>query len=192
MLAVASRQWWVLVVQGVLGILFGVLAIVFPGIALLTLAYLFAAWALISGVSQLAEGWRVAEHRGRSWPFAVMGVISIAAGILAALIPGITILGLVVLLGAWFVIQGVMEVYTAWRIRAEVSGEWVLALVGVLTLIVGVIILALPVVGAVLTVALVATWSIIAGITAVALGFRLRQFRSRVTGTGQTTAPSGA
>jgi len=192
MLAVASRQWWVLVVQGVLGILFGVLAIIFPDIALLTLAYLFAAWALISGFSALAEGWRVAETRGRSWPFAVMGVVSIVAGILAALIPGITIYGLIVLLGAWFVVQGVMEVYTAWRIRAEVSGEWILALVGILTLIVGVIVLALPVVGAVLTVALVATWSIIAGITAVALGFRLRQFRSRVTGAGQTAATSGA
>ena len=192
MLAVASRQWWVLVVQGVLGILFGVLAIAFPGIALLTLAYLFAAWALITGASQIGEGWRVAETRGRSWPFAVMGVVSIAAGILAALIPGITIYGLVVLLGAWFVVQGVMEVYAAWRIRAEVTGEWILALVGILTLIVGVIVLALPVVGAVLTVALVATWSIIGGIAAVALGLRLRQFRSRVTGTDQTAMPSGA
>ena len=192
MLAVASRQWWVLVVQGVLGILFGVLAIAFPGIALLTLAYLFAAWALITGVSQIGEGWRVAETRGRSWPFALMGVVSIVAGILAALIPGITVYGLVVLLGAWFVVQGVMEVYAAWRIRAEVSGEWILALVGILTLIVGVIVLALPVVGAVLTVALVATWSIIGGIAAVALGLRLRGFRSRVTGAGQTAAPSGA
>jgi uncharacterized membrane protein HdeD (DUF308 family) len=192
MLAVASRQWWVLVVQGALGILFGVLAIAFPDIALLTLAYLFAAWAIISGASAVAEGWRVAETRGRSWPFAVMGVVSIVAGILAALIPGITIYGLIVLLGAWFVVQGVMEVYTAWRIRAEVSGEWVLALVGLLTLAVGVIVLALPVVGAVLTVALVATWSIIGGIAAVALGLRLRQFRSRLTGAGQTAAPSGA
>lgn len=192
MLAVASRQWWVLVVQGVLGILFGIIAIAFPDIALLTLAYLFAAWALISGATQIGEGWRVAETRGRSWPFAVTGVISIVAGILAALIPGITVYGLVVLLGAWFVVQGVMEVYMAWRIRAEVSGEWILALVGILTLAVGVIVLAQPVVGAVLTVALVATWSIIAGITAVAAGLRLRQFRSRVTGTGQTAMPSGA
>jgi uncharacterized membrane protein HdeD (DUF308 family) len=191
MLAVAARQWWVLVVQGILGILFGILAIVFPGIALVTLAYLFAAWAIVAGASQLIEGWRVAEARGRSWPFAVMGVVSIVAGLLAALIPGITILGLVLLLGAWLVIQGVMEVYTAWQIRREVTGEWILALAGIARIVIGAIVLAMPVVGAVLTVALVAAWSVVAGIAALVLGFRLRQFRERTTGSGRM-APSGA
>jgi uncharacterized membrane protein HdeD (DUF308 family) len=191
MLAVAARQWWVLVVQGILGILFGILAILFPGIALVTLAYLFAAWAIVAGASQLIEGWRVAEARGRSWPFALMGVVSIVAGILAALIPGITILGLVLLLGAWLVIQGVMEVYTAWQIRREVTGEWILALGGIARVVVGAIVLAMPVVGAVLTVALVAAWSVVAGITALVLGLRLRQFREGAAGSGRM-APSGA
>lgn len=192
MLAVAARQWWVLVLQGILGIVFGVLAILFPDIALVTLAYLFAAWAIVSGASQLVEGYRVAEARGRSWPFAVMGVVSIVAGILAALIPGITVLGLVLLLGSWLVILGALMVYTAWRIRREVTGEWVLALAGIAQLIVGVIVLFMPVIGMVLTVALVATWSIIGGITALMLGLRLRQFREGATGSGQTTTPAGA
>lgn len=184
MLAVAARQWWVLVVQGILGILFGILAIAFPGLTLVTLAYLFAAWALIAGFSQVAEGFRVAEARGRSWPFALMGAISIVAGILAALIPQITILGLVLLLGSWLVIQGAMEVYTAWRIRREVTGEWILALAGLARLVVGAIVLFMPVVGAILTVTLVAVWSIIGGITALALGLRLRQFRGASAGSG--------
>jgi uncharacterized membrane protein HdeD (DUF308 family) len=175
-LAAAARQWWVLVLQGILGIVFGILAILFPGIALITLAYVFAAWAVVTGVSHLIEGWRVAEHRGRSWPFAVMGVIGIVAGVLAALIPGITILGLVILLGAWLVTQGAMEVYTAWRIRREVTGEWILALIGVLRVIVGLIVLAMPVIGALLTVTLMAVWAIVGGVAALSLGFRLRRF----------------
>lgn len=175
MLAAAARQWWVLVLQGILGIVFGILALIFPGIALLTLAYLFAAWAIVSGASQLAEGYRVAEHRGRSWPFAVVGVISIVAGILAALIPGITILGLALLLGAWLVTQGVMEAYAAWKIREEISNEWLLVAIGVLRVVAGVIILAMPAIGAILTVALVAYWSIISGAVAIALGWRLRR-----------------
>jgi hypothetical protein len=65
-LAAAAHQWWVLVLEGILGIVFGVLAILYPGITLVTLAYLFAAWAIVSGAFQLVEGWRVAEHRGRS------------------------------------------------------------------------------------------------------------------------------
>jgi uncharacterized membrane protein HdeD (DUF308 family) len=174
-LAAAARQWWVLVVQGILGILFGILAILFPGIALTTLAFVFAIWAIVTGFGHLAEGWRIAEHRGRSWPFAVMGVLGIVAGVLAALIPGITILGLILLLGAWLVTSGIMEVYTAWRIRDEVTGEWILALIGVLRTIVGLIVLAMPIVGALLTVTLMAVWAILAGIAALSLGLRLRR-----------------
>ena len=142
MLAAASRLWWVLVLQGVLGITFGILAIIFPGLALVTLAYIFAIWAIVSGLSHLGEGMRVAEARGRSWPFAVIGVISLLAGVLALIVPGITVLGLVLLLGAWLVTQGAMEVYTAYRIRREVTGEWILALVGVVRTLIGLVILA--------------------------------------------------
>jgi uncharacterized membrane protein HdeD (DUF308 family) len=187
-LAAAAHQWWVLVLEGILGIVFGVLAILYPGITLVTLAYLFAAWAIVSGAFQLVEGWRVAEHRGRSWPFAVMGVLAIVAGLVAAFVPGITIFGLVILLGAWLVVQGVMEIYTAWRIRDEVTGEWILALAGGLGVIAGLIVLAMPAVGIVLTVALIATWAIVGGILAIVLGWRLRNLGRRLGSTGLATA----
>jgi uncharacterized membrane protein HdeD (DUF308 family) len=191
MLAVAARLWWVLVLQGILGIVFGILAILFPDLALVTLAYFFAAWAIVSGVSHLGEGMRVAEKRGRSWPFAVIGVLSIVAGLIAALVPGITILGLVLLLGAWLVTQGVMEVYTAWRIRREVTGEWVLALVGIVRTVVGLIVLALPIVGALLTATLLAVYAIVAGLTALTLGWRLRGLRSHPSGSTGQRASAG-
>jgi uncharacterized membrane protein HdeD (DUF308 family) len=184
MLAIAARQWWVLILQGVLGIAVGILAIVYPDLALATIALLFAAWAVVSGVSQLAAGWRVAEARGRSWPFLVSGAVSVIAGVLAVLNPGITILYLILLLGAWILISGAMEVYTAWKIREEITGEWVLALGGILRIVVGVIILAMPIVGAVLSAALFATWAILSGVAALFLGYRLRQFGGRVSAPG--------
>lgn len=184
MLAIAARQWWVLVLQGVLGIIVGIVAILAPDLALVTIALLFGAWAIVSGVAQLAAGWRIAEHRGKSWPFLLAGAVSVVAGVLAIAAPGITILYLILLLGAWILISGAMEVYTAWRIRNEVSGEWLLALIGVLRIVVGAVIVAMPVVGALLTAALFATWSILGGIAAFALGWRLRQFGGRVSSSG--------
>ena len=181
MLAVAARQWWVFVLQGILGIAVGILAIVYPELALATLALLFAAWAVLSGLSQLGAGWRVAEARGRSWPFLVAGAVSVIAGVLAVLNPGITVLYLILLLGGWMLVSGAMEVYTAWRIRDEVTGEWILALAGALRIAVGVIILAMPVVGAILTAALFATWSVSSGIAALLLGLRLRQVGGRAS-----------
>jgi uncharacterized membrane protein HdeD (DUF308 family) len=184
MLAIAARQWWVLVLQGVLGIIVGILAIMSPDLALATIALLFAAWAIVSGASQLAAGWRVAETRGRSWPFLLAGAVSVVAGVLAVLNPDITILYLILLLGAWILFSGAMEVYTAWRIRDEVTGEWILALAGILRIVVGVIILGMPIVGAVLTAALFATWAILSGVGALLLGFRLRQFGGRMAAGG--------
>ena len=184
MLAIAARQWWVLLLQGVLGIVVGVLAILSPDLALGTIALLFGAWAIVSGVSQLATGWRVAEARGRSWPFLLSGAVSVIAGVLAVVYPGITILYLILLLGAWILVSGAMEVYTAWKIRDEISDEWILALIGVLRIVAGVIILAMPIIGAILTAALFATWAILSGIGALVLGWRLRQFGGRATAPG--------
>jgi uncharacterized membrane protein HdeD (DUF308 family) len=184
MLAIAARQWWVLLLQGVLGIVVGVLAILSPDLALATIALLFGAWAIVSGVSQLAAGWRVAEARGRSWPFLLSGAVSVIAGVLAVVYPGITILYLILLLGAWILVSGAMEVYMAWKIRDEISDEWILALIGVLRIVAGVIILAMPIIGAILTAALFATWAILSGIGALVLGWRLRQFSGRATAPG--------
>jgi uncharacterized membrane protein HdeD (DUF308 family) len=117
-----------------------------------------------------------------------MGVLAIVAGLVAAFVPGITIFGLVILLGAWLVVQGVMEIYTAWRIRDEVTGEWILALAGGLGVIAGLIVLAMPAVGIVLTVALIATWAIVGGILAIVLGWRLRNLGRRLGSTGLATA----
>lgn len=182
MTAAAVRQWWVLVLQGTLGVVFGAIAIALPGIALITLAYLFAVWAVVVGLTQLAVGWRIAEHRGRSWPFAVMGLIALAAGALAALIPGVTVLYLILLLGWWLLFSGSMEVYAAWRVRSEATGEWVLALAGLAMIAVGALVLVMPMVGAILTVAFIAASSIVGGISALMVGLRLRQLRVGIGG----------
>jgi len=184
MLATAARQWWVLILQGVLGVAVGILAIIYPDLALGTIALLFAFWAIVSGASQLSAGWRVAEMRGKSWPFLVSGAASVIAGVLAVLYPGVTILYLILLLGAWILISGLMEVYTAWRIRADITNEWVLALIGALRVLAGIIILAQPYLGAILTAALFATWAILSGIGALALGWRLRQVSGRMPAMG--------
>jgi uncharacterized membrane protein HdeD (DUF308 family) len=184
MLAIAARQWWVLILQGVLGIVVGVLAILSPDLALGTIALLFGFWAIVSGVSQLAAGWRVAEARGRSWPFLLSGAVSVIAGVLAVVYPGITILYLILLLGAWILVSGAMEVFTAWKIREEITNEWILALFGLLRIAAGAIILAMPIVGAIVTAALFATWAILSGVAALLLGWRLRQFGGRATAPG--------
>src|SRR5262249_40417000 len=120
MLATAVRQWWVLVLQGVLGVVFGIYALLNPDITIVSLAGVCGGWAMLSGVARIGEGWRGAEPRGRSGPFAVSGVVSVVAGVLAIVFPPAAIGGLTLFLGAWLVVGGVMEAYAAYQIRREI------------------------------------------------------------------------
>ena len=180
MLATAVRQWWVLVLQGILGIVVGAIAIVYPDVALATLAILFGAWAIIAGLTSLAMGWTVASARGRSWPFLLSGAVSLIAGVIAVFLPGLTILSLALLIGAWLVVAGVMEIFAAWRVRDEISNEWLLIALGAVRVAAGALILYQPIIGAVVAVALFATWSILGGAAALLMGWRLRQLGSRM------------
>lgn len=182
MLATAARQWWVLILQGVLGILFGIFALFNPDITIVSLALLFGAWAIVSGVASIAEGWRIAEHRGRAWPFALSGVVSIVAGIIAIVLPPAAISGLILFLGAWLVVSGLTEAYAAYKIRDEIDNEWLLAIAGIARAALGVIILVAPVVGVIFVVATVGWFAILGGLMAIALGMRLRRLNQAVGG----------
>jgi uncharacterized membrane protein HdeD (DUF308 family) len=181
-LAASIRQWWAFVLQGVLGIVFGVLVLLFPDAALTTLVALFAAWAIISGIGALAQGFREAQHRGNSWPYFLTGVVAIAAGVLAVFAPAGTLLGLIVFVGAWQLVTGLTEIYVAYRIRREVDNEWLIAASGVLRAILGLAFLLMPGVGAVVTLVVIAANAFAFGILAIVTGLRLRTLRDRTAG----------
>ena len=177
MLAASIRQWWAFVLQGVLGIIFGVLVLLFPGAALTTFVALFAAWAVISGIGALAQGWREAQHRGNSWPYFLIGVVAIAAGVLAVLTPASTLLALIVFVGAWQLVAGLTEIYVAYRIRREIENEWIMAAAGLLRAILGLAFLVMPGLGVVVTLVVVAANAFAFGVLAIATGLRLRTLR---------------
>src|SRR5689334_9213192 len=101
---VSRRLSALLAVRGVLALIFGVLVLVWPDITVLALAIAFAAYVIVDGIGMVASG--IGDgHRAR-WAYVVAGVLGILAGILAALLPGVTALVLVLLVGAWAVVTG--------------------------------------------------------------------------------------
>jgi uncharacterized membrane protein HdeD (DUF308 family) len=101
-----ARGWWTFLVRGVLAILFGIAAFVWPGATLLVLVYLFAIWAIVDGVSTLVSAF---QERGRAywWVALIEGIVGVAAGIVAIAWPGITALVLLFLIAAWAVVTGI-------------------------------------------------------------------------------------
>ncbi|HWC33017.1 MAG TPA: HdeD family acid-resistance protein [Actinomycetota bacterium] len=171
-----ARNWWVLLVRGVLAVVFGVLALIWPGLALDVLVVLFGAFALVDGVFAIAAAIRAAERKRTWWPLVVEGVSGIALGIVAFVWPGITALALLYVIAAWAVVTGVFEIAAAIRLRREIRGEWLLAFAGAASVAFGMLVAIFPGAGALAVVWAIGAYAILFGVLLVALGIRLRGF----------------
>jgi uncharacterized membrane protein HdeD (DUF308 family) len=179
---VLSRNWWAIALRGVAAIIFGLLTFVMPGITLAVLVLLFGAYAIVDGIFTLvavARGQAVARGEPR-WVLVLEGVVSIAAGLVAFLWPGLTALALVYLIAAWAIVTGVLEIVAAVRLRRQIDNEWWLGLSGALSVVFGVLVMAAPGAGALAMLFWIGAYAILFGALLVGLAFRLRSARSRL------------
>jgi uncharacterized membrane protein HdeD (DUF308 family) len=170
-----ARWWWVFVLRGVVGIAFGVLAFVSPLWGLAILIALFAVWALIDGVTGAVMALQNRE-RDRSWWVGLLeGIVGIVAGALALLFPTLAATALLLIFAAWAIVTGIFEIIAAIRLREQIKGELWLALAGVASIALGVLLLLRPDAGILTLVWLVGAIAIAFGVLFVALGWRLRR-----------------
>ena len=177
---VLARNWWALVLRGVLAIVFGVLAFVNPGLTLSTLILLFGAYSLVDGVFAIIAGLRAAQRHERWWPFALEGLASIAVGIVAFVMSLALAFVLLMIASAWSIVTGILRIAAAIRLRREIKGEWLLILNGLLSVAFGVVIAIFPGAGLVWLVWMIGLYAIVFGVILVALGFRLRGHGAKV------------
>jgi uncharacterized membrane protein HdeD (DUF308 family) len=179
-----SRDWWIIALQGVAAIVFGILALAWPGITLLALVLLFAAYALVDGVLALVRGLR-RDEGGPDWWRVLRGIAGIVAGVIAFAVPGITAYALLLVIAAWAIVSGAIEVVVAYQLRDVLRREWLLALDGVVSILFGAVLVAFPGAGALALVWLIGAWAIVSGVILLVIAFRLR---GRTRGSGRSTA----
>ena len=170
-----AHNWWMLALRGLVAIVFGVLAFVLPGMTLLTLVFLFGVYAIVNGVLALVHAFSAPKGYPRFGALIFTGIISIAAGVLAFVWPGITALSLVLLIAAWAIVNGVFEIATAIRLRRVIEHEWLLALAGILSVLLGIVMLLQPGAGALALVWWIGGFAVAFGVLLVALAFRVRR-----------------
>jgi uncharacterized membrane protein HdeD (DUF308 family) len=164
-----------LIIRGIVGIVIGFVAFVWPGLTLAVLVGIFALYALIDGVTNVALGLSRSRRQSRSWPLRVQGILGIAIAVMTFMWPGITALVLIALIAAWAVVTGVFEVIAAIRLRHVLTREWLLALSGILSILFGVLVFAFPAAGAVGIAWILGSYAAAAGIILVILGVRMRR-----------------
>lgn len=118
-----NERWWLLLAEGVLGVLAGIVAFIWPGLTALALLYLVAAWAIITGILEIVAAIRLRQEIVGEWALILSGVLSVIFGVLLAVLPGVGILALLWLIGAYAVAFGVLLIILAFRVRNELESE---------------------------------------------------------------------
>ena len=173
--AALGRNWWLLLLRGLVAIVFALLTWAQPGVSLAALVLVFGIYVLADGL--LGVWSAIAKRRDNRhwWLLLLWGVVGIVVGVMTFIMPGITGLVLLMYIAAWAVITGVLQIVAAIRLRKEIKGEWLLILSGLVSVAFGVLLFLQPGAGALAVAWIIAAYAFIFGVLMVLLAFKVRK-----------------
>jgi uncharacterized membrane protein HdeD (DUF308 family) len=175
-----SRDWWHFAVRGVLAIVFGIMALIWPGLTITALVLLFGAFALVDGIFTIATGIASRKYFKQWWALLLEGLTGIVIAALTFIWPNVTALVLLYFIAAWAIITGIFEIMAAIELRNVIVGESVMILYGLLSIVLGVLLFAFPQAGAVSLVWAIGFYAIVAGIMEIVVAVRLRGLERQI------------
>jgi uncharacterized membrane protein HdeD (DUF308 family) len=175
MAVILRTNWWALVLRGIVAILLAIITFAIPAITLTVLATIFGFYALIDGVLAIVSTIKAVQGHRRWGTFLLEGILGILVGLYAILFPIAAAAVFVTIIAIWAVVTGILEIAAALRLRRHIQGEWMLILSGVLSILLGILLFAQPLAGAVFFAYVLAGYGLIFGILLIALGFRVRR-----------------
>lgn len=171
-LELLAKNWaWVLV-RGIFTIIFGAMAVFWPGITLYVLVILFGAYAIVDGVTAIAMGARKSSGRG----FLIfIGVVGVVAGLVVLIWPGMSALALLYVIAIWAIITGIGSIVSGFGLSRDAGGRWLFVISGLAGVVLGVLLLFNPGEGAVALVVTIGFFAIIWGFFTIFTAVRLRR-----------------
>jgi uncharacterized membrane protein HdeD (DUF308 family) len=174
MLEVLSRDWWVLTVRGVVAILFGLVAWIWPQMTVLALLLLFGAYALVDGAVLAGSAIRGGRSPARTWLIGV-GIVGILIGIMTLIWPAETGYVLLIIIASWAMVLGALQIATAVLLRKELPDEWFLIITGAISVIFGLLLFLWPAKSAIAVIWIIGLFALIFGVAMVTTSLRLRK-----------------
>jgi uncharacterized membrane protein HdeD (DUF308 family) len=171
-----TKNWWLIVLRGVLAILFGLAAFMMPSLAWLALIVLFGTYAILDGVFAMMSGLISSKYSPRWWVFFLEGLVSLAAGVIAVLRPDLATAVFIGIIAAWAILTGILEIVAAIRLRREIRNEWMLAFGGFVSLAFGILVFFQPETAGLVITLMIGAYALIFGVLLVVLGLRLKKW----------------
>jgi uncharacterized membrane protein HdeD (DUF308 family) len=177
---VASQYWWLMLIWGILVALFGLCAIFWPHLTLLMLIFLFGAFALVNGVLGIVMAIQERHELPSWWVALVAGIISLIIGIAVMFWPHATAIVILYFIASWAIITGVFQLAEAISGMSRLS-PWILAITGIASLLLGIILFASsPLVALLTLVWLIGIYALIYGGMLIARSFYFRSLLKSV------------
>jgi uncharacterized membrane protein HdeD (DUF308 family) len=175
-----KQAWWALLIGGIASVIFGVLAFIWPGLTLFVLAVFFAATVFVDGIVTIISAVRNRATASHWWLWLLLGVLGVVAGGVGLLYPAAAAGALLLLISAYAIAAGVLMIWAGIKLRAEIEREWLLWLLGGLSVLFGLLLVAQPSAGLLGFVWAIGSWAIVTGILKIMLAFKARSFGSKL------------
>jgi len=173
MAAILIGNWWALALRGIVAILFAIIAFLWPGITATALVLLFGVYALIDGIFTLVAALRAAQHHGRSGPLLLEAILDILIAIVVFAWPGAALVALIYLIALWAVLTGIALTAAGLALN-RLSGEWLLVVSGLMSILLGIVLFMQPGAGVVALSWWLGVYALLFGIALVSAAFRIR------------------
>jgi uncharacterized membrane protein HdeD (DUF308 family) len=173
MAAILIGNWWALALRGVVAILFAIIAFFWPGITAAALVLLFGVYALVDGILALVAALLAARRHGRSGALLLEGILNIIIAVVVFAWPGPVLVALIYLIALWAVITGV-ALMAAGIALIRISGEWLLVVSGLVSILLGIVLFVQPATGVVALSWWLGAYALLFGIALLSAAFRIR------------------
>jgi uncharacterized membrane protein HdeD (DUF308 family) len=171
-----QRTWWSLLIRGITAILIGILAMVRPGEMLEFLVTLLGILVLVIGIVTAAGALRHRSESERWLLVLIPGLLGIAIGIVTIAWPAVTIVVVLYLIAIWALVHGISEIYNAVKLSKDIRGEWTPLLVGIVSVVFGIVLLVRPLTAGAAVTWLVGIFLLVLGMLWVIMAVRARRW----------------
>ena len=168
-----KRTWWVFLIGGIAGVVFGVLAMMEPITAWLLVSMFFAASIMVDGVSNIVGSMQHREKDGW-WIMLLIGILGTVVGGYGLLNPPVSMMVFLYVVAFEAIMLGTFLIMLGYKVRAATQREWILYLAGVLSLLFGILVIVNPVAHGLSVITMIAVWALVTGVLKIIFAFRIR------------------